>query len=323
MKKISVICPVYNTCNYLEKCIDSVLNQTYKNLELICIDDGSSDGSEKIVDAYAAKDPRVTVVHQKNAGESAARNAGLRLATGDYWTFIDCDDWLELDMYEKLVEAIETQNVEIAACSWVEEFAGNPIVVKNKGKLDSSRFPRDKMFYYIYNRDTYRSFGFMWDKLYKKECFYDGNGGLFLFDETMKLGGDIIYLAELVSKCKYAAYVDLAGYHYRQREDSGCHVGSVADHLGAVDAYERVIKLLINNNVQGEAADYAKRFLGYHCILISKIAEKNQDLEGFRKIQMYMRKYEEPYTRMNAGYPERVEQYREIMNRKSLYTDKR
>lgn len=319
MKKVSVICPVYNTHSYLRKCIDSVLNQTYRNLELICIDDGSSDGSEKIVDEYAAKDSRMIVVHQENAGESAARNAGLRLATGDYWTFIDCDDWLELDMYEKLVEAIEIQNVEIAACSYVEEFAENPIVVKNKGKLESDRFSRDRLFYYIYYRDTYRSFGYMWDKLYKKECFYDENGEMFLFDEKMKLGGDIIYLAQLVSRCKNAAYVDFAGYHYRQREDSGSHVvGTVASRLGAVEAYERVIKLLTDHNVQGETVDYAKRFLGYHCILISEAAEKNHDLEGFRKVQMYMRQYEEPYVRMNADHPERVEQYREIMNRKYL-----
>lgn len=318
MKKISVICPVYNTQKYLRKCLESVLNQTYHDIELICIDDGSSDGSEIIVDEYAAIDERVVVVHQKNSGESAARNIGLRMATGDYWTFIDCDDWLEPDMYEKLVDAIEEENVEIAACSWVEEFVDHPIVVKNKGVLTNNTFTRDELFYYIYNRDTYRSFGFMWDKLYKKECFYDENGQLFLFEETMRLGGDIIYLAQLVSRCKMATFVDLAGYHYRQREDSGCHTGTVDSHLGAVEAYERVIELLEKENVQGEASDYAKRFLGYHCILISKVAEKNHDLEGLRRVQEYMRKYEEPYVRMNAGHPERIEQYKNIKEKTQI-----
>lgn len=318
MAKISVICPVYNTKKYLRKCLESVLNQTYSDIELICIDDGSSDGSELIVDELAAKDSRMVVVHQENAGESAARNAGLKLATGDYRTFIDCDDWIEPNMYELLIQSVEKNNVEIAACSWVEEFEENPIVVKNKGILESESFSRDQLFYYIYNRDTYRSFGFMWDKLYKKECFYDENGELFLFDETMKLGGDIIYLAQLVSRCKRASFVDFAGYHYLQRKDSGCHTGTVKEHLGAVIAYERVINLLEKEKVQGEAIDYAKRFLGYHCILISKVAERNRDLEGLREVQKYMREYEEPYARMNRNHPERIEEYKRIMEKTQI-----
>ena len=88
-KKVSVIIPVYNTLNYLNRCLESVVSQTYQNMEIICIDDGSTDGSEKIVDEFAAKDKRIIAIHQKNRGESNARNTGLRTATGDYIGFMD------------------------------------------------------------------------------------------------------------------------------------------------------------------------------------------------------------------------------------------
>ena len=169
--KISIILPVYNTKEYLDQCISSVLNQTYTNIELICVDDGSSDGSEKIVDKYASHDSRVIVVHQKNAGEGAARNAGLRLATGDVWGFIDCDDWLELDMYETLLNAMKEHKADISVGSWFEEFPDGGSPVKNTEPVEHNIFDNHQLYYYIYKRDRYRAFGYMWDKLYKKNCF--------------------------------------------------------------------------------------------------------------------------------------------------------
>ena len=97
---ISVILPVYNVQQYLEKCIESVVNQTYKNLEIILIDDGSTDMSGKICDEFAEKDGRIKVIHSKNGGVSAARNIGLDIATGEYIGFVDSDDWIESQMYE-------------------------------------------------------------------------------------------------------------------------------------------------------------------------------------------------------------------------------
>ena len=101
-EKISIIVPIYNVEPLLRRCIDSLLKQTYENLEIILIDDESPDNCGKIIDAYAKMDNRIKVIHQKNAGVCAARNAGLRIATGDYIGFIDPDDWATPDMFEYL-----------------------------------------------------------------------------------------------------------------------------------------------------------------------------------------------------------------------------
>jgi len=116
--KISVIIPVYNAAKYLPKCIDSVLNQTYKNLEIILVDDGSTDESGKISDKYSYKDNRVIVIHKENGGTSDARNKGIKAATGKYIGFIDSDDYIETDMYEILLKTLYAYDADIVECAF-------------------------------------------------------------------------------------------------------------------------------------------------------------------------------------------------------------
>ena len=118
MEKISIIIPIYNVKEYLKRCVDSVLNQSYKNIEVILIDDGSTDGSEKICDEYAKKDKRVVVVHQKNSGVSASRNKGIELATGKYIGFVDSDDYIHKDMFEKLYNSLISTSSSISMCNY-------------------------------------------------------------------------------------------------------------------------------------------------------------------------------------------------------------
>ena len=100
-EKISVIVPIYNVKEYLDKCISSICNQTYKNLEIILVDDGSTDGSATICDAFAKKDDRIVVIHKENGGLTSTRKAGVNIATGKYIGFVDGDDWIDEDMYEE------------------------------------------------------------------------------------------------------------------------------------------------------------------------------------------------------------------------------
>ena len=116
--KISVIVPIYKTEKFLSKCIDSIINQTYKNLEIILVDDGSPDNCPKICDEYAQKDNRVRVIHKENGGLSSARNAGIEIATGDFIAFVDSDDWIDSEMYESLVDLEEKHNADIAECGY-------------------------------------------------------------------------------------------------------------------------------------------------------------------------------------------------------------
>ena len=116
MSRVSIIIPVYNIAAYLPRCLDSVLSQTLKDMELLLIDDGSTDGSETICDEYAAKDNRIRVFHLENGGVSRARNKGISAATGDYIGFVDADDWISPDMFLSLVLAADTNNTDIVIC---------------------------------------------------------------------------------------------------------------------------------------------------------------------------------------------------------------
>ena len=116
MNKVSIIIPIYNTEKYLKACLDSVKNQTHQNLEIILVDDGSTDDSGKIADTFAKSDQRVKVIHQKNAGQSAARNRGLKIATGDFISFIDSDDKVDKTFIEKLLAPYQDANTSITVC---------------------------------------------------------------------------------------------------------------------------------------------------------------------------------------------------------------
>ena len=124
MKKISIIVPVYQAEKYILKCIESIVNQTYNNLEIILIDDGSTDHSGEICDRCGESDKRIVVVHNKNKGVSAARNCGLGIATGDYITFVDSDDFLEPQMYSEMMQVAEKYSCDVVMCDCIKEFKG-------------------------------------------------------------------------------------------------------------------------------------------------------------------------------------------------------
>lgn len=145
MAMISVIIPVYNTEQYLEKCINSVLEQTYQDMEIICIDDGSTDNSGMILDRYAEKDRRIKVIHQKNQGLVLARKAGLRYATGKYISHIDSDDWLEITMYEQMIKMAEKYDTDAVCCNYYDVKGTTKYVVDTtarEGLLDSETVGR-------------------------------------------------------------------------------------------------------------------------------------------------------------------------------------
>ena len=114
---ISVIIPIYNVEAYLDECVQSILSQTHKQLEIILVDDGSPDGCPAMCDAWAEKDSRIRVIHKENGGLSDARNVGIDAATGDYIAFVDSDDWIVPEMYEKMLAALKKENADICACN--------------------------------------------------------------------------------------------------------------------------------------------------------------------------------------------------------------
>ena len=130
---ISVIVPVYNVEQYLSKCVESILGQTYTNLEIILVDDGSPDNCGKMCDEYAAKDKRVKVIHKENGGLVSARNAGYDIMSGDWHMYVDSDDWIDANMCEKLVKAlVKCPDVDMLYCKYVQELGNKTI--KGKGE---------------------------------------------------------------------------------------------------------------------------------------------------------------------------------------------
>ena len=171
LKLVSLIVPVYNVENYLQKAIDSASLQDYQNLEIILIDDGSTDQSGKICDLAAKKDNRIVVVHQKNKGLGPARNAGLEIAHGDYIAFLDSDDWMDTTMISELVDKLEAYQLDIVVCQlfYVDGKKADPVYINNMDKNDFRVYQtKDALKLLI---DDYYVSSYAWNKLYRKTVF--------------------------------------------------------------------------------------------------------------------------------------------------------
>lgn len=313
MKKLSVIIPIYNAEKYIPRCLDSICGQTYKNMEIICIDDGSSDNAGKLLDKYAERDSRIIVRHQMNQGESKARNNGLQLATGDYIGFMDCDDWIESDMYETLINCAEMDNLDMVASSWFKDDDFSSIEIKNKLEVNLGIFGRDELLGYIYKRDYYKGFAYMWNKLYKREVLTDEHGNMIKFNEQLRLGGDVLYLAEAAVRTNRAKYIDKAFYHYYQRSESGCHTKDLSKMRDWLRAYEKTIELMKQNEIANETVNYIKRFMAYHSSNAAEMAIEQKDDKRKKEFQNIMRQYRKEYTDLNVEFPERIARYESIL----------
>ena len=209
---ISVIIPVYNVEKYLSECLDSVVNQTYKNLQIILVDDGSTDFSGKICDEYAEKDNRITVVHQKNAGAGAAKNTGLELIDGEYFSIIDSDDYIELDMYEKMVNSLEKYNVDIVQCLFRNVFVNDSFDRKYKIKSNYPKVLTSKRFLKEYLYDW--KYAIFANKVFKSSLLKD-----IRFPVGRKID-DEFFTYKLVCNAKKVVNIDNILYNYRMRKTS-------------------------------------------------------------------------------------------------------
>ena len=164
MAKVSVIVPVYNVEKYLKRCLDSLINQTLSDIDIICINDGSKDSSLQILEQYAKKDSRIVIYNQENSGVSVARNTGLEYASGEYIGFVDSDDWVDLDFYEKLYNSAKNNNADIAVADFIRE---HPNKKPKRLKLKEEKIyttPEDKFMICKVHRE-----GCVWNKIYRTE----------------------------------------------------------------------------------------------------------------------------------------------------------
>lgn len=206
-KTISVIVPVYNVASYLPQCLESILNQDYGDLQVILIDDGSTDDSGAICDRFAVRDSRIQVIHQKNGGAASAKNAGLRVATGKYLSFVDSDDYLEPDVYGFLVKTLEETRADAVQGAFQEVYRSRrevrPLKPETLEGFDYLlRFPKDF------------SCALLWNKLYRREIF----NGVF-FEEGHKID-DEYFTYQGFLQPRRVVCTDRVIYNYRKRASS-------------------------------------------------------------------------------------------------------
>lgn len=218
MPKVSVIVPVYNAEKYLSECVDSILNQTIEDIECILVDDGSADGSPAICDRYAAKDPRVKVIHKDNGRAASARNAGLRVATGDYIAFVDADDWISPDMYEKML----AQEADVCLCDYVR-FQGEqefPFTQPNirEGFYDKEQIRTEVYPHLVMDGVEYPITISNWALLIKHTIITENHLSYredILISEDAPFGSEVLYCANSFAYLKGQQF-----YHYRVTEGS-------------------------------------------------------------------------------------------------------
>lgn len=205
---ISVIVPIYNTEKYLDRCIQSILSQTYTNLEIILIDDGSTDSSSSICARYACLDQRVKVIHKANGGQGSARNVGLSVSKGEYIGFVDSDDWIESTMYETLLHGcIDKKGIAFVGVDEVTEAGQKLLKVKLfDGVVSTEEFLRNIL--------IYRGGVSVCSKLFPKAII-----GTLRFNEV-KLNEDALFVVDLIKRAEYVSYISVVGYHYFRRSGS-------------------------------------------------------------------------------------------------------
>ena len=235
---VSIIIPVYNSEKFLKECVDSIINQTYNNIEIILVNDGSIDTSGEICDQYVSIDNRIKVLHKTNGGLVNARKEGLKLSTGDYILYVDGDDWIETNLVENYLKAVLEYNADVVIASHKESLAGRLETYKNN--IPPGYYDKEKLISIVYPKMIYNGkfsqfgiFSYSWGKLYKRDLLY--NNQLKVRDDVT-IGEDALCLYPTLLDAERIVVLEQPYYYYRQRADSLTKVWRTID----VDIIEKI-----------------------------------------------------------------------------------
>lgn len=259
--RISIIVPVYNVQDLLPRCVKSLVNQTFKDIEILLIDDGSEDNSGNLCDVFSKSDDRISVYHKKNGGLSDARNYGMNHAKGQFYLFIDSDDVIHKDFCKKLIELQEKYNSEITSTEIALFYDSNEIETFNKkvfiGK-ESVFYGTDILKEYYIPHDSRRIYHGLCMKMYKKELFSD------LQFERGRLHEDLFITYKLLDKCNIFAYIDLPYYYYYQSNSNSITKNYKEKNL--LDEYDALINMekYFSKEEYRDVKKYLYTFIVYH-----------------------------------------------------------
>ena len=305
-KLVSIVIPVYNVKKYLSRCIDSIISQTYHNLEILLIDDGSTDGSAHICDEYASKDNRIRVVHKKNGGVSSARNTGLELAKGDYIGFVDSDDYIHPNMYQVLVNNIEIENADIAICGFYDEKSPEIFVPYWNEKIKLNINETEQLEYLLQNKYYTCS---CWDKLFKKDLL----NGLYL-EQDITQYEDLLFVYEAMKKSQKAIFTSEAYYYYCTNQGSASTVAFNDSMMAIIDVSETIL-----NDIEKDIPELlscAKREFIRNNIMCAINAVKSgyNNQQSINRIQNNIRKLLKEYLLSDASKGYKINAFLVAMN---------
>jgi glycosyltransferase involved in cell wall biosynthesis len=314
---ISVITPVYNVEPYIKEFIDSVLNQTYKNLEIICVNDASPDNCSAILDEYASRDPRLIVIHLcENTGCSAATNCGLDRAKGDYITFADPDDWIEFDYYERAVSLAENSHADIVITNFYREYPDRSEIMENAETIPVIFSDKSAAFRYGFEADIFRGFKmFHWNKLFRSRFFAEKElGGMCLrMDQDLITGADVLMVSECFLNANSFAYSHEAFHHYRIRENSAMRSGDFSHRLGLNKALERIADTLEQNAFDESVIGLVKRFHTYFSSQLAEYAYSIGDMKGLEFSKRLINRYLSEYYQTSSQHIDRLKRINRII----------
>jgi len=281
---ISVVVPIYKVEPYLEKCVESILAQTYSNLEIILVDDGSPDNCGRICDNLKQKDTRIRVIHKANGGLSTARNAGIDIARGEYIGFVDSDDTIEPYMYAKLYDAIRRDKTKLAVCAANYVFEDGKVLKKpGIGKDTVFNFSQA-----IIEMNSHRIFDMAaWSKLFHRELFGD------LRFPVGKLSEDYYIMFHLIDRAQRVSYVDTACYNYLQRKNSITRSDKINhDHeYAALEQMKFLDMKYPEMKVVGHVSYASAALTVYDSYLKNKVPCPKQKLYHFKRVVQENREY--------------------------------
>lgn len=306
MPKVSIIVPIYNVERYLDRCMQSLLNQTLKDIEIIMVDDGSPDNCPKMCDEYAKKDERVKVIHKQNGGLGYARNSGLEIATGEYVAFVDSDDYVELDMYEKLYETAKTSCSDTVFCGFKMYYNGG----KTSNHQHTKRLltfkneeVKDLMLDFIaseprYKRDWKYEMS-VWHGIYSTDIIQMNN--LKFISERELLSEDLPFQVRYLKNSKAVAYMPDCFYYYCMN-----NAGSLTHANYSPDKLSRTLKLIDflskeTEQVEGAELRVKRFFISYLRALLYGIAESNFDISTKRSYALELS--DDKIWKIINGYP--------------------
>ena len=266
--KVSVIIPIYNVEGYVSKCLESLMDQTFPDFEVLCIDDASADHSVQVIREFQQKDPRIRLLQQEHAGVSAARNLGIANARGEYIAFVDGDDWLAVDALEKLVTAMESKNADVVVSSAEVHFE-NPQPEDSRRNVSLVRALT--VTEGLMEGDSWKalaqpgSWPFLWNKLIRRELI-TGNG--VVFSPTLALGEDGAFLVTLFQYAGPIAFIPDALYHYRYQRKASATVNLFQSQQTRFSQHIQVARVLLEEfqarkMLDGAILNWIVQFLYY------------------------------------------------------------